>query len=96
MNSLKGLKRLDFRFIYSRWFLCYMLFGGFIVFASFEQFGGRGGLGYLNKWLCCSLWFVWFARFGAFESGHIFNICSKYDIICFSVFVYSVCRVWIV
>ena len=71
-----------------------MLFTGFIVFASFGQFGR--GLRHLNKWLCCSLGFVWFARFGVFERGHIFNICSKYDIICFSVFVYSVCSVWIV
>ena len=54
------------------------------------------GLVQFNKWLCCSFGFVWFARFGVFEGGHIIYICSKYDIICFSVSVYSVCSVWIV
>ena len=54
------------------------------------------GLGQVNELMCCSLGFIGFVRFGVFERGHMFYISSKYNLICFSVSVYSVCSVWIV
>ena len=57
-------------------------------------------LGQLNKWLCCSLGFVGFVRFGVFEGVTCFiSVVFKTKLVplyLFIVFVYSVWSVWIV